>query len=117
LSFGEESDFSAEIAAGEVMQPNFGEKPEARFYYLNLPKKFIAGTVYDPVEQEVVVGATCTLGGAGTGTVTTDEWGDFWFEGLEAGTYTLTISANGKTKTLADIDASKDIGLGDIALE
>ena len=34
---------------------------QRRVYYLNIPKKFVAGTVYDPEEKEVLIGATCTL--------------------------------------------------------
>ena len=60
------------------------QKP--RVYYLNIPKKFIAGTVYDPVKKEVVIGASCVLTGDGkTLRQTTDGFGDFWFEGLELG--------------------------------
>ena len=51
------------IAKAEVLKPELGAKP--RVYYLNIPKKFIAGTVYDPVAKEVVIGATCTLTGSG----------------------------------------------------
>jgi Fe-S-cluster-containing dehydrogenase component len=43
LNFGEESLFSAEIAESEILEPDFGEKPKARAYYKNLPKRFIAG--------------------------------------------------------------------------
>ena len=56
LRFGEESEFADLIAQAEVMRPELGTRP--RVYYLNVPKKFIAGTVYDPVEKEVVIGAT-----------------------------------------------------------
>ena len=59
IKFGEESEFADLIAKAEVLKPELGAKP--RVYYLNIPKKFIAGTVYDPVEKEVVIGATCTL--------------------------------------------------------
>jgi len=56
-------------------------------YYLNIPKKFVAGTVYDPIDKEVIIGATCTLTGpaaAGkTLTATTDAFGDFWFHGWQ----------------------------------
>jgi tetrathionate reductase subunit B len=114
LRFGEESEFSAEIAKAEVLHPEYGTKP--RVYYLNLPKRFIAGTVYDPGAKEVVIGATCTLSGDGTGTCTTDGFGDFWFEDLEVGTFSLTIEADGKTKTISDISTEKDVNLGDIAL-
>ncbi len=116
LKFGEEADFSAEIAQGERLAPNFGATPDTRIYYLNLPKRFIAGTVYDPATKEVVIGATCTVSGDGSGTATTDGFGDFWFEGLAVGTFSLTIAADGKTKTIANISTEKDVSLGDIAL-
>ncbi|MDI6693821.1 MAG: 4Fe-4S dicluster domain-containing protein [Anaerolineales bacterium] len=117
LMFGEESELSARFAEGETLHPEFGIK--TRVSYIGLPnKRFIAGTVYDPKANEVVIGATCTLSGEGdTFTQQTNHWGDFWFKDLKAGTYTLKIEAAGKTKTIADINAQKDIGLGDIPLE
>jgi hypothetical protein len=66
------------------MLPEMGARP--RVYYLNIPKKFIGGTVYDPVEKEVVEEAACTLTETKTGkkyTATTDGFGDFWFESLQ----------------------------------
>jgi len=114
LRFGEEVEFSAELGGSEVMKPELGLSP--RVHYLNLPRRFIAGTVYEPNTKEVVIGATCTISGDGTGTVTTDGFGDFWFEGLEQGNFTLTIEADGKTKTISDISTEKDVNLGNIAL-
>ena len=116
IRFGEESEFSSEIAQAETLHPEFGLSP--RVHYLNLPKKFIAGTVYTPSDMEVAIGASCTLTGEGdTFTTTTDSWGDFWFNGLEDdGTYDLVIEAAGKTKTISDISTEKDVGLADIAL-
>jgi Fe-S-cluster-containing dehydrogenase component len=116
LKFGEEADLSAEIAQGERLTPDFGDTPNTRVYYMNLPKRFIAGTVYDPSAKEVVIGANCTLSGDGSGATTTDGFGDFWFEGLDVGTFTLTIEGDGKTTTIADISTEKDVSLGDIAL-
>jgi NAD-dependent dihydropyrimidine dehydrogenase PreA subunit len=116
LMWGEEADFSAEIAQAERLAPNFGTTPQTRVYYLNLPKRFIAGTVYDPGTKEVVIGATCTLSGDGSATATTDDFGDFWLEGLDVGTFTLTIAGGGKTKTIDNISTEKDVSLGDIAL-
>lgn len=119
IKFGEEADFQEEIARAEVLKPERGTRP--RVYYLNIPKKFIAGTVYDPVEKEVVIGAVCTLVGPESTTVqttTTDGFGDFWFRGLEVGTYTLTISAEGfSPKVFENIATEKDVNLGDIPLE
>ena len=106
---------SSLIAKAEVLNPEYGTKP--RVYYLNLPKKFIAGTVYEPGAKEVVAGANCTLTGEGlTLTLKTNHWGDFWFDGLKVGTYSLKIEAAGKTKTMANISTQKDVGLGDIPL-
>ena len=117
LVFGEESELQDLIAKAEVIEPKSGDSPKARVYYLNLPKRFIAGTVYDPVAEEVVIGATCTLGGDGTGTVTTDEFGDFWFEGLEVGSYALKIEAAGlPAKQIDAISTDEDVNLGDIPL-
>ena len=118
IKFGEEEDFKAEIAKAEVFNPEIGAKP--RCYYLNIPKKFIGGTVYDPVEKEVIISATCTLTGpktAGKKTVSTDAFGDFWFHGLGDGDYTLTIDAKGfAAKKLNKLNLGKDINLGDIPL-
>ena len=115
MKFGEEADLKDLIGKAEVFHPEFGTKP--RVYYLNLPKKFIAGTVYDPATKEVVVGATCTLTGEGaTVTKTTNHWGDFNFDGLKVGTFSLKIEKSGKTKTIDALKTDKDLGLGDIPL-
>jgi len=114
LKFGEQSDFSTQIAKAEVKNPEFGTKP--RVYYLNLPKRFIAGTVFDPTKKEVVIGATCTLSGASSATATTDSFGDFWFEGLAVGTFSLKIDAGGKSKTIPNISTASDVSLDDIPL-
>ena len=115
IMFGEESELAAKFAEGETLHPEFGLKTKVS--YIGIPKRFIAGTVYDPDTQEVVTGAICTLTGEGeTFTQDTNHWGDFMFEGLEVGDYTLKIEGAGKTKTLADISTKKDVGLGDVAL-
>ena len=87
-------------------------------YYLNKPKKFIGGTVYNPEIKRVVKGATCTLTGSnGTSTASTDGFGDFWFEGLRIGKFKLKIEAKGFEKRIIDdINTEKDINLGDIPL-
>ena len=115
IKFGDEAELSALIGKAEVLHPEYGLKP--RVYYLNLPKKFIAGTVYDPAEEEVIIGATCTLTGDGTGTATTDGFGDFWLEGLKVGTFSLKIeAARFAAKTIDSISTEKEVNLGDIPL-
>jgi len=114
LKFAEDSEL--DLSGTEILHPEYGL--QARAHYKGLPKKFIAGTVFDSAEDEVVIGATCTLSGAGSATATTDEFGDFWFEGLAEGTYSLDISASGyTTKTIGSIDTmTADVNLGDIDL-
>jgi len=114
IKFGEESELSSLISQAEILHPEYGLSP--RVYYIGLPKRFIAGTVYDSGAEEVVIGATCTLSGDGTGTAETDNFGDFWFEGLAAGDFTLKIEKAGKTKTMSVSTIEEDVGLGDIPL-
>jgi tetrathionate reductase subunit B len=114
LKMVSEAEFKAQKYA-EGLKSNIDTKP--RVCYLNIPKKFIAGTVYDPVKKEVIIGATCTLSSNGDKmTETTDGFGDFWFEGLFEGTYTLKIEKDGKIKQIDSISThKKDINLGDIS--
>jgi tetrathionate reductase subunit B len=115
LKFGEESDLKDLIAKSELMKPELGARP--RVYYLNIPKKFVAGTIYDPVEKEVIIGATCTLSSNGKKfTATTDGFGDFWFKDIEVGMYSLKIEAKGFAPKTIKINTEKDVNLGDIPL-
>ena len=115
IKFGEESELASLVSQAETLNPEYGLT--TRVHYIGLPKRFIAGTVYDPGVKEVVIGATCTLtGNGGPYTETTNEFGDFWFDRLAAADFTLEIEKAGKTKTMAVSTGEKDIGLGDIAL-
>ncbi|MDR1088837.1 MAG: hypothetical protein LBL23_06175 [Coriobacteriales bacterium] len=114
IQFGEEGSF--DLSDCEVMHPEYGTRPRV-YYRGGMPKKFIAGTVYDPVAKEVVIGAVATLTGeAGTYTATTDGWGDFWLRDLPDADFSLRIEHEGKTKTLDVSTRITDVGLGDIAL-
>jgi Fe-S-cluster-containing dehydrogenase component len=113
IKFGEDSEL--DLTGTEVLNPEFNTNP--RVHYKGLPKRFIAGTVFDSSKQEVVIGATCALSGAGSATATTDDFGDFWLDGLVADDFTLTISASGyTTKTMSVSTKEQDIGLPDIDL-
>jgi Fe-S-cluster-containing dehydrogenase component len=117
LRFGEESELSDLISKAEILYPEAGALPRA--YYLNIPCKFVAGTVYNQETEEVVIGAICTLSGLKSGkelTTTTDSFGDFWFEGLEEETFSLKIEAYGKSRKIDSISTAKDVNLGDIPL-
>jgi Fe-S-cluster-containing dehydrogenase component len=115
LKFGDESDLDLSTFT-ETLRPEYGLTP--RVHYKNLPKRFIAGTVFDGDEQEVITGATCTVTGGGTTkTATTDHFGDFWIDGLAAAEFTLSIAATGyTTKTMTVSTVAEDIGLADIDL-
>jgi tetrathionate reductase subunit B len=117
IRFGEESELGEWISKAEVLLPESGAKP--RVYYLNLPKRFVAGTAYDPVKEEVMIGATCTLTDLANGkkqTSKTDGFGDFWFEGLSVSKFSLKIEGPDKTKVVEAINTEKDVNLGDIAI-
>ena len=113
IRFGEESEL--DLSGAETLHPEYGLT--TKVHYKNLPKRFVAGTVYDPTAKEVVIGAACTLSGTGGPfTATTDAFGDFWFEGLPAADFSLTIESAGKTVTITVSTKEQDKGLGDIAL-
>jgi tetrathionate reductase subunit B len=119
LKFMEESEAKEYIKKAEAIKPERAKQDKPRVYYLNLPKKFIAGTVYDPVEKEVIIGANVTLteaGGKKTYTAKTDSYGDFEFEKLPSAKYNLTIEKGKKSKRIEVSTVEKDISLGDIPL-
>jgi Fe-S-cluster-containing dehydrogenase component len=83
IKFGDETELSSLITKSEVLNPEYNLS--TRVHYIGLPKRFIAGTVYDPVTKEVVIEATCTLSGDSTMATATDNFGDFWFNDLPRG--------------------------------
>jgi len=112
LTFGEES--ALDIAGAETWMPDYGL--DTKVYYFNLPKKFIAGIAYDPTTKEVVIGATCTLSGTASASTTTNDYGEFWFENLTEGVYTLSISGDGKSYSTS-VDITEEAkSVGDVAL-
>lgn len=117
LRFGEEEEFQEELKGAEALHPEYGLSP--RVHYRNLPGQFIAATVYDPVEKEVIIGAKCHLAEeAKTWDTVTDDFGDFWFKDLPVSTFTLILSAPGyERKTISGIRTEECVNLGDIALE
>jgi tetrathionate reductase subunit B len=107
------------LARAEVWKPELKDEVKPRLYYLGLPKRFIAGTLYEPTDEEVVIGATATLTAADgtTKTTKTDAYGDFWFEGIAPGTYDLVLTHDGARLAFAALDTTNaDINLGDIPL-
>jgi hypothetical protein len=117
LRFGEESEFQSEIAEAETFDIN-GAGP--RVYYLNLPHLFIGGEVWDPQANEIIEGAKVTLilPDGTQRTTATDDFGDFWFRRIDAGTYRVKIEADGfKPVEKTAIQLDKSLNLGDFPLE
>jgi Fe-S-cluster-containing dehydrogenase component len=118
LTFGEEEDLKDLISQAEVLNPEAKTKP--RVYYIGLPKRFVAGAVYDPEEDECLEGATVTLTDSGAGkkfTAKTDNFGDFWLNELKAGTYSLLIEKDGYyPQEIKSISTEKDVNVGDVKL-
>lgn len=113
IEFGELSELDTEGC--EVLRPE--DEGKTHVLYRNLPKKFIAGTVYDPEAEEIIEGATVTaVSDKGTFTATTDNFGDFWLRQLPEAEWTVTIAAGGKEKVLSVSTMEEDKGLGDIPL-
>ncbi|NLB28830.1 MAG: 4Fe-4S dicluster domain-containing protein [Clostridiales bacterium] len=117
LSFGDEEDLQDFIVGSTVRSPETGLHP--RVYYRNIPGRFIGGTVYDPIEKEVIIGAKVrATNGGKTWHVLTDEYGDFWFNDLAGGKYDIVIEAAGfEYRVFDNVDATKDVNLGDIPMD
>ena len=117
LRFGEEEELKDLIRGAEVLKPELGLGPKV--YYRNIPGRFIAGTLFDPEEQEIIEGARCHLSdGSKNWDVTTDDFGDFWFRDLPVGRYDLRITAPGYQPILLEgLDTEKDLNVGDLPMK
>jgi len=118
LKFMEESDAKEFITKSELLKPERQNADKVRVYYLNLPKKFIAGTVYDPVEKEVVVGAKVALVDSihkKSYNTQTNSFGDFEFENLPISKFMITIEKGQRSKVIS-VSTDSDVSLGDIPL-
>lgn len=116
LRFGDEADFAEEIAASETLSSVSALAP--RVYYLNMPKRFIAGCLVDFQEDEVVIGAALRLkdsAGEVCYATTSDELGDFLFNDVEPNTYILEMEGSSGVTETRTVDATdKDVVLGDL---
>jgi Fe-S-cluster-containing dehydrogenase component len=122
FTFGDEDDPKIKelIAKAELLKPELAHvKP--RVYYIGLPKKFIAGAIYDKEADECTEGATVTATSVDTGekcSAVTDSYGDFWLKDLKDGKYTLLIEKSGYlTQKIGPVDVTKmDVNVGDIEI-
>ncbi len=118
LQFGEEEDLADVIE--ECESHPLMETSDVRVYYRNLPKRFIAGSVFDPDAHEVLIGAKVALSGktcSYEAEKTADELGDFIFQQIEPGEYRLLIEAADHETKMIDVDVTeKDLSVGDVEL-
>jgi len=116
LTFGEETELTDLIEKADPDSSN--TKP--RVHYIDLPKRFVTGAVFDPEEDECIQGATVTLTNLKTAEVfatQTNHFGDFWIRKLAVGDYTLSVEKSGYlVKKIDAISTEKDVNVGDIAL-
>ena len=97
-------------------------KTSPAVYYIGLPKTFIAGSIYCNESKDCLENVEVALVDKATEkalTTSTNNFGDFEFDGLEAGpTYSLNIRAEGYyLVTIDDILLEKDVSLGNIYLQ
>jgi len=119
--FGDEEELKDLIAKAEPLKPAVEGNYKPRVYYLNLPKKFIAGAIFDKEADACTGGATVTATNVETGEkvkTTTDSYGDFWLNDLKDGEYTLLIEKKGyMPQKYGPVDVTqKDVNVGDIAV-
>ena len=117
IQFGEEEALADEILGAQTLKAEMGLYPQV--YYRNVPGQFIAGTVYDPMAKEVIIGARVRANSGGKHLETfTDNYGDFWFKDLAIGTWDVYIEAKGfKLKSFPGLRTTECLNLGDIPLD
>ena len=123
LTFGDLNDPESEVAklvaekGPTSLRPEYGLKENV--LYLNVPKKFVTGTVIDKETDQCAKDVKVTLKADGVEkTVVTDTFGDFWFDGLDAKVnFTVEIEGAGYKKVTLPANTLKDVDLGEIFLE
>lgn len=110
------SDVCKMVASKKVESLDPERKTKPRVYYLGVPKLFIAGSVVHRDLDECAEGVSVTLTDQSTGKsmqTSTNNFGDFEFDGLGAGTYSVKFKCKGyATKTVhVDLETDKYLGV------
>lgn len=120
LSFVDESELNEVdwYAPIETLHPEYGTQP--RVAYVNLPKPFIAGNVFDPALDECLNRAKVVATHEVTGKAfegETDYLGEFKLEGLDPGFYSLAVDHEDYVpRTIAHLDVREAINVGDLGI-
>lgn len=114
LRFGTESELADELKDAIKLRGS------SHVYYKNLPKRFVAGEVYDEEADEVLIGTTIELleGDRVVASVESDEFGDFWFNQVGPAAYSVRVVApDGYFGRTLEADATaEDVNVGPIAI-
>lgn len=110
------SDVSRIVASGKTEALNPEHKTKPRVSYLGVPKLFITGSVVYGDRDECAEGVKVTLTDQSThksAQASTNNFGDFEFDGLSAGKYSVKLECGGYLgKTLAiDLTTDNDQGI------
>jgi Fe-S-cluster-containing dehydrogenase component len=122
IVFGDLDDPNSKISqllkstATEVLRPEF--KLQEKVRYIGLPKRFVAGTVVLKDKRECADKAQVELSGEkGTRKTTTNEFGDFEFDGLELNqSFELKITRQGYNEEKLKCTTFADTHVGEIYL-
>jgi Fe-S-cluster-containing dehydrogenase component len=124
LSFGDFDDPNSGVskllksAKTEVFHPEWKTKP--RVHYIDLQKMtkyFIAGAVVFGDTDECAEGVAATLIANGKSVnTTTNNYGNFEFDDLEAGKYEVKLESAGYVSKTINVDLKADDYLGEIVL-
>jgi Fe-S-cluster-containing dehydrogenase component len=116
ILFGDEGAFKGDGL--EILKPELQAEP--RISWNGLPRPWVAGTVIDEDQDEVIIGATVTARDLVDNTphqVQTDEYGDFWIMNLcEGRSYRVEIAADGYKGVAQDVTIDGDRDLGTVVL-
>jgi Fe-S-cluster-containing dehydrogenase component len=123
LVFGDlddpKSDVSKIVASKKTEVLNPGRRTRPRVYYVGLPKLFIAGSVVFGDMDECAEGVSVIMTNQSAGKskkILTNNFGDFEFDGLGLGKYSLKFECKGYKVKTVNVDLKTDKHLGVVKL-